>query len=188
MVVNSTHLSAAMSRKAIAPEERTAYYLYVDEVQNFIATSLSKIFSEAGKYGLSLTVANQYLKQLEGETLEALMGNVGTTLSFRVGPQDARALNAFVTPHFTTEALTNLDRFAAVVKMQLDGQTMPAFSLRTAPPLPKPPDAAERIERIRQHSRKHYARPNAEIDAEIMARYDRSDPADNAEAEESYFD
>lgn len=179
---------AAMSRATLAPEQRTPFYLYVDEVQTFIATSLSKVFSEAGKYGLSLTVANQYLKQLEGETLEALMGNVGTTIIFRVGPQDARALNPFVKPQFTVETLIDLDRFAAAVKMQLTGQTLPAFSISTAPPLDRSPDAAERIERMRQHSRQSYARPVAEIDAELMTRYDRPEDTEPTAAEDHYFD
>ncbi len=179
---------AAMSRSALAPEQRTPFYLYVDEVQNFIATSLSKVFSEAGKYGLSLTVANQFLKQLEGDTLEALMGNVGTTIIFRVGPQDARALAPFVKSQFTLEDLANLDRFATVVKMQLKGETLPAFSMTTQSPLGKPDDARERIERIRQHSRMTYARPREEVDAEVRSRYDQRESQEGDEAEASYFD
>ncbi len=178
---------AAMSRSALALEQRTPFYLYVDEVQNFIATSLSKVFSEAGKYGLSLTVANQYLKQLEGDTLEALMGNVGTTIIFRVGPEDARALTSFVKPQFNVEDLTNLDRFATVVKMQLAGETLPAFSMVTNPPLEVPEGAGERIERIRQHSRKTYGRPKAEVEAELLSRYDRVEADEVDEPKEQYF-
>lgn len=178
---------AAMSRIALTPAQRTPYYFYIDEVQNFIVTSLAKMFSEAGKYGLSLTVANQFLQQLQGETLESLMGNVGTTLMFRLGPQDARALAPFVKPHFAVESLTDLDRFAAVVKLQLDGETLPAFSLETQPPLEKPADAEERVARLRQHSRQTYGRPAADIDAELMARY--QDQADELPPEEGdYFD
>lgn len=179
---------AAMSRGDIPPEHRTLFYLYIDEVQNFIATSLPKMFSEAGKYGLSLTVANQYLKQLEGSTLEALMGNVGTTFIFRLGPQDARAVAPFVKPQFTTEDLTNLDRFATVVKMQLAGETLPAFSMTTQRPLSKPDDADKRIEWIRQHSRKTYGRAKDEVDAELMSRYQQGTSEETDEAEESYFD
>lgn len=180
---------AAMSRTLVPSQQRTPFYLYVDEVQNFITTSLSRVFSEAGKYGLSLVVANQYLKQLEGDTLEALMGNVGSTVIFRVGPEDARALAPFVRPQFTVDDLTNLDRFAAVIKMQLAGQTLPAFSMVTAPPLDRPIDAQDRIGRIRKASRKAYARPKAEVDAEIQSRYGQRELEEAKEEEkEDYFD
>ena len=178
---------AAMSRVAVDPSKRTPFYLYIDEVQNFIATSLSRMFSEAGKYGLSLVVANQYLKQLEGDTLEALMGNVGTTAIFRVGPEDARALTPFVRPEFDVDDLTNLDRFMAVIKMQLSGQTLRAFTLKTSPPLMKPDDADKRIRRIRQHSRKRYGRSKEEVDAEILSRYDQEEQAEAEATQESYF-
>ena len=135
-----------------------------------------------------MTVANQYLKQLEGDTLEALMGNVGTTIAFRVGPQDAYALTPFVKPQFMMEDLTNLDRFAAVTKMQLAGETLPAFSMTTLEPLDKPGDASERIERIRQHSRMTYGRPKDELDAEMLSRYDQYESAEPAEVEGGYFD
>lgn len=179
---------AAMSRSTVPPQQRTPFYVYVDEVQNFITTSLSKVFSEAGKYGLSLVVANQYLKQLEGETLAALMGNVGTTVIFGVGPEDARALAPFVKPEFTVEDLVRLDRFAAVVKMQLAGQSLPAFSLQAAPPLGRPDDAEERFARMRQYSRRQYARPKEEVDAELMSRYEHSELNEPGETREDYFD
>jgi hypothetical protein len=180
---------AAFGRAAVSPEQRTPFYLYIDEVQNFITTSLAQMFSEARKFGLSLVVANQYLRQLEGETLEALMGNVGTSIIFGVGPQDAQALARYVKPQFTPEDLVNLNRFDTAVKMQLSGQTLPAFSMTTQPPLSKPEDADERIARIRQHSQATYApRHKDEVDAEVMSRYhERQVAGDEDQAGDEYF-
>jgi hypothetical protein len=112
---------AAMSRAAIPASQRQMYYLYIDEVQNFITTSLSTMFSEAAKYGLSLSVANQYLGQLEGGTLDAILGNTGTTVMFACGSQDAEDLGRYVKPTFDSQTLMNLDRFQAIVKMQQAG-------------------------------------------------------------------
>ncbi len=126
---------AAMSRNELLPDDIAEYYLYIDEVQNFVTTSLSQMLSEAGKFGLRLVVANQFLRQLEGVTLEAVMGNVGTTVMFGLGPKDATALAPFVKPVHTSDDLVNLDRFQAIVKMQTSGKTLPAFSLSTLPPV-----------------------------------------------------
>ena len=87
---------AAMSRTELSPGAIAEYYLYIDEVQNFVMTSLPQMLSEAGKFGLRLVVANQFLRQLEGATLEAVMGNAGTTIMFALGPKDASALAPFV--------------------------------------------------------------------------------------------
>ncbi len=164
---------AAMSRVKLPRTERTPYYLYIDEVQNFVTTSLSKMFSEVAKYGLSLVVANQFLNQLQsvtGDTLEAILGNVGTSIIFRVGTPDDKSLAPHVKPNFTEQDLLNLDRFHTVVKMQADGQTLDAFSMRTLPPLSPYENVTERVERIRQRSRGTYARPVAEVNEEFKQR------------------
>ncbi|MCB0171321.1 MAG: type IV secretion system DNA-binding domain-containing protein [Anaerolineae bacterium] len=179
---------AAMSRASIAPEQRRPFYLYIDEVQNFITTSLAVMFSEARKFGLSLVVANQYLKQLEGDTLDAIMGNVGTMLIFSVGPPDAQALSRYVKPHFTLEDLIKVDRFATVVKMQLAGKDLDAFSMQTLSPLPELDNAQEQMERIRQYSRAQYGRPKDEVDAALKQRYEGRGLDQADEAEVSYFD
>lgn len=164
---------AAMSRVRLSPAERTPYYLYIDEVQNFVTTSLSKMFSEVGKYGLNLVVANQFLDQLRsatGDTLEAILGNVGTSIIFRVGTPDDKALAPFVEPGFTNQDLLNLDRFHAVVKMQAGGKTLDAFSMMTLPQLPPYDDVVDRIAQIRNQSRATYARPATEVDEELKWR------------------
>lgn len=161
---------ATMSRSRLGQAEVAPFYLYIDEVQNFSTTSLDRMFSEARKYGLSLTVANQYLQQLEGDTLEAVFGNTGATIIFRVGPHDAPRLSAFVKPQFTGEDLINLHRFHTVVKAQVNDNTLPAFSMEIDQPLQGSDGWEERLERIRTHSRQTYARPAAEVDAELTQR------------------
>lgn len=153
---------AAMSRAQIPVAQRRMFYLYVDEVQNFITTSLSTMFSEAAKYALSLTVANQYLSQLEGGTLEAVIGNTGTIVMFASGNQDAQDLGAYIKPTFDSQTLLNLDRFQTIVKMQHGGKTLPAFSMQTPPPPTTPTDASVRVRRIREQAQTQSA-PAAEV-------------------------
>lgn len=162
---------AAMGRAHLNPDQRTPFYLYIDEVQNFITTSLATILSEAAKYGLSLVLANQYLGQLEGRMLQATLGNIGTNIVFRCAHDDAQTFGPLLRPQFDPSRLVNLDRFHAVIKAQYDGRTLPAFLLQTDPPPPKDADAAARAARIRRMSRARYGRPVAEIDAELAARY-----------------
>jgi hypothetical protein len=162
---------AAMSRTELSPGEIAEYYLYIDEVQNFVMTSLPQMLSEAGKFGLRLVVANQFLRQLEGATLEAVMGNAGTTIMFALGPKDASALAPFVKPVHTSDDLANLDRFQSIVKMQTGGKTLPAFSLSTQPPIQRTEDSAERVARIRDLSRQKYARPRVEVEEEFVERF-----------------
>jgi hypothetical protein len=165
--------TAAMGRGELSSENPTEFFLHIDEVQNFVTTSLPKVFSEARKYGLRLVVANQFLSQLEGKTLEAIMGNVGATIIFRVGAKDAVALAPFVKPQFDVRDLVDLNRFHTVVKMQCGGETQPAFSMQTLPPQTRPADAAERMTRLRELSRRKYARHRNDVDAELLRRYER---------------
>ncbi len=116
---------ATMSQQAA--QGHIPFYLAIDEVQQFVTTTLPVVFSEARKFGLSLTVANQFLGQLEGETLDAILGNVGTAILFACGPRDAQLLSALVKPEFETSDLVNFDRFYTAVKMQLMGKTLPAL-------------------------------------------------------------
>jgi hypothetical protein len=134
-------------------ENQDPYFIYVDEVQRFVTTSLNVVLSEARKFGLSLVTANQFLGQLSGKTLDAVMGNVGTTVIFRCSPDDARTLADYVKPEFTHLDLVNLDLYTAVVKMQTDGKTQPAFTLKTLPPPTVEGEAGSaRERRIRQRS------------------------------------
>ena len=162
---------AAMSRGASSLVDSSDFYLYIDEVQSFITTSLPTAYSESSKYGLRLVTANQYMGQLEGRTLGAIMRNVGSTIIFRVGARDANALAPFVQPQFDPRDLVNLSRFNAVVKAQFLGETIPAFNMETLSPIITPADAYERIRRIRELSRNSFAQPREQVEAEFRDRY-----------------
>lgn len=173
---------AAMSRGELAKAKRSMFYLYIDEVQNFVTTSLPVIFSEAAKYGLSLVTANQFLKQLEGSTLDAIMGNVGTTVIFGVGPDDARILERFVKPTADSTALIKQDRGQTVVRMMLDGKALDAFSMITLPPLDISEADPETIAHLREQSRAKYARHRDDVDNELDERFATADNPNEEEA------
>jgi len=161
---------AAMSR-AWGNGNRMPFYLYVDEVQNFVTTSLPTVLSEAAKYGLYLCIANQFLAQLSGDTLQAVLGNVGTTLMFRSGPSDADILAGLLRPHFTREHLESLSRFKMIVRMQYQGATLPAFIVHNYPSAERPKGAREQAERIKELSRKRYGMSATEIDKTLKERF-----------------
>lgn len=159
---------------AMRQSRSTPFFVYIDEVQRFVTTSLSEVLSEARKYGVALTTANQYLGQLTGKTLEAVMGNVGTTIIFACSPEDGQALSHYMKPEFTPDKLVNQDRFVAAVKMQVEAQTQPAFSLLTEPPLPYPDDWQERESHLRATSREQYTPMSREAVLEgLKTRYPR---------------
>jgi len=142
---------AAMSLQQIAP-----FQLYIDEVQQFVTTSLDVMFAEVRKYGLYLTVANQYLGQLKGPTLEAVTGNAGATIAFQLGPDDARAMAPYFRPGFEADDLANLSLHQAAVKMRLGTETLPAFSINTRPPVEEPENAADWAAQVRKTAIANY--------------------------------
>lgn len=125
---------AAMSRADSDVSTRKDFFLYVDEFQNFATDSFATILSEARKYGLSLTMAHQYIAQLSEVVSKAVFGNVGTLIAFRVGSDDAAFLTKEFAPVFTEQDLVNLDVFNIYVKLSIDGMTAGAFSAVTLPP------------------------------------------------------
>jgi len=122
-------LMAAMSRQDIPEEKRRDFYLYVDEFQNFATPDFAQILSEARKYHLNLTVANQFIGQMEEEVKNAVFGNVGTLVSFRVGVSDANYLQHEFQPNFNEADLLNIERYNAYVKTIYHNEPLPPFSL-----------------------------------------------------------
>ncbi|MBP5656021.1 type IV secretion system DNA-binding domain-containing protein [Candidatus Saccharibacteria bacterium] len=156
---------AAMSRSDIPNvEDRRPFYLYVDEFQNFATDSFAVILSEARKYGLNLTVANQYTSQMTESVRDAVFGNVGTTISFRVSADDAPILSKQFEPIFEAQDLLNLNNRHFVVSMIINGEKTPAFSATTLS-IPKPPN--DLTPRIVRNSRLTYARNREEVENEI---------------------
>lgn len=158
---------AAMSRQDIPDiKDRRPFYLYVDEFQNFATDSFATILSEARKYGLNLTVANQYISQMSETVRDAVFGNVGTMISFRVSADDSPILAKQFEPQFEPNDLLQMHNRHFIINMVINGEKAPAFSATT---LTLPPQQADNTSRIIENTRRHYSRPRAEVEAEISA-------------------
>jgi hypothetical protein len=166
---------AAMSRVDTPEKERRDFYLYVDEFQNFATESFANILSEARKFHLSLTVAHQYIKQMEETVRDAVFGNVGTIVSFRVGAEDAEYLEKWFSPDFMMADIVGLGKYTIYLKLMIDGVSSKGFSSSTIAPYPKP-ERSYRDEII-QFSRQMYATPRAQVEDEV-ARWATSDGDD----------
>lgn len=168
MIITGKLLMAALGRSDIPEAQRRDFYLAIDEFQNFTTDSIATILSEARKYRLNLTIAHQFLGQLTEKIRDAVFGNVGSLLVFRVGAPDAEVLAKQLGGGvFTPSDLTNLDNFRGVLKLLVEGETTPAFSLGLVPP-PRG-DEAKRGE-IRERSRVRYGKPREEVEREIRER------------------
>lgn len=158
---------AAMSRQDIPDiKDRRPFYLYVDEFQNFATDSFATILSEARKYGLNLTVANQYISQMSETVRDAVFGNVGTMISFRVSADDSPILAKQFEPQFEPNDLLQMHNRHFIINMVINGEKAPAFSATT---LTLPPQQADNTSRIIENTRRGYSRPRAEVETEISA-------------------
>jgi hypothetical protein len=161
---------AAMGRANVPEAERVDTYLYVDEFQNYATDSFATILSEARKYRLNLTIANQYLAQLDEATMAAVFGNIGTLIAFQVGAQDAEFIATQFGSQMQASDLMALPRYAAYVRLLIEGMPSRPFSMRTLPPDPRR-NNPRRTEAVRRYSRQRYARPLAQVEQEIHAAY-----------------
>lgn len=161
---------AAMSRASLPSVARLPYfYLFVDEFQSFVNESFADILSEARKYKLSLTIAHQYIEQMPEEVRNAVFGNVGTTIAFRVGPFDAELLEKIFLPTFTQEDLVNLGFAQIYLTLSIDGVGSPPFSAVTLPPIVPIGDSLK--DDIISYVRQHYSKPKAQVEKEIGEWY-----------------
>ena len=165
-------LIAAMSRQDVPEEQRKSFYVYVDEFQNFATPDFAQILSEARKFGLSLTVANQFIGQMDEEVKNAIFGNVGTLLAFRVGVTDANYLQHEFQPTFTETDLINVERFNAYVKTIVDNEPVPPFSMDLTKDMGKirALRSQKMSEMVKQLSRLKFARDQNVVEAEIAQR------------------
>lgn len=165
-------LMAAMSRQDTPEEERRDFYLYVDEFQNFATPDFAQILSEARKYRLNLTVANQFIGQVEEEVKNAVFGNVGTIISFRIGVTDANYLQHEYTPVFGEDDLLNVERFHVYIKTIVHNEPVPPFSMDLTRDLEKEKAMANPkvAEIIREMSRLKYGRDAKLVESEITRR------------------
>src|SRR3989338_4232729 len=170
LVIVSKFLQAAFSRTETAGQ-LPVFYLYIDEFQNFATPSISTILSEARKYKLSLTVAHQFIAQLPEEIRDAVIGNVGTKIAFRIGTTDAEFLEKQFHPIFTRSDLENQEFRHASVAMLVHGVPARPFTLKT-PDLPVFDHS--QVDALKELSYRTFGRDREEIEAEIRARYETS--------------
>lgn len=160
--------AAAMSRATMPEDQRQDFCLYVDEFQNFSTDSFATIMSEARKYHLNLVVANQFTTQLSDEIRDAVFGNMGTIVSFRVGQNDVEALTQYFQPLFDGEDLLRVPNYNTIVRTLVNGVPTQPFSMATLPQLGKPNTQLSAA--LKQLSAAKYGRPKAQVESEIFAR------------------
>ncbi len=165
-------LMAAMSRANVPENQRRDFFLYVDEFQNFATPDFAQILSEARKYHLSLNVANQFIGQIDEEVKNAVFGNVGTTIAFRIGVNDASFLSHVFAPTFGEDDLLNVERFHAYVTTLVNNEPVPAFSMDTTKDLSElEKQKNTRVaEIIKEMSRMKYGRDMRQVELEIDRR------------------
>lgn len=164
MLITKLYISA-MSRVDIPEKEREDFYLYVDEFQNFATESFKDILSEARKYKLDLILAHQYITQMDESVRDAVFGNVGTMVVFRVGAFDAEVLETEFSPEFMATDIVNLGFANIYLKLMISGVASRPFSAMTLSPIPHPEKSY--INEIIDFSRKSYANPKAEVEKRI---------------------
>lgn len=186
MIITKIQL-AAMERVRIPEDQRKDFYLYVDEFQNFATESFANILSEARKYRLNLIIAHQYIAQIsnsEGSKVsDAVFGNVGTMIIFRVGAEDAQFLEKEFEPEFTAQDLVSLPNYNVYLKLMVDGVTSRPFSAITLPPMSSVDPNNNIKDKIIESSRNLYARSRIEVESEIMKW---SSTLQNGEGESKY--
>lgn len=167
MLITKIYL-AAMSRADLNEAEISKlpnFYLYVDEFQSFANKSFADILSEARKYKLNLTIAHQYIEQMDEDVRNAVFGNVGTMVTFRVGAFDAEVLEKEFSPTFTAEDLVNLGFTQIYLKLMIDGVASRPFSATTMAPIPKPEISFKN--QSLEYSRKNYSKERVLVEKEI---------------------
>ena len=183
MVIVGKILMAALSRTDIQKDKRKDFYLYLDEFQNFITESISVILSEARKYRLNLTIAHQYIGQLvrdqDASIRNAVFGNIGTMISFKVGAEDAEFLVKEFAPVFDAYDLVNIDKYNAYIKLIIDNQPTRAFNIKTSPLKEYDYNHSEEIKKL---SRLKYGRDKSIIETEILKRMQLSEKSKLANA------
>jgi type IV secretory pathway TraG/TraD family ATPase VirD4 len=186
LIIVSKLQMAALSRADIPEETRKDFYLYVDEFQNFVTDSFATILSEARKYRLNLIMAHQFISQLsqqkEGSSKEdtsmreAVFGNAGTMISFRIGVEDAEVMAKEFAPVFNEFDVINIDRYNAYVKLMIKGTASRPFNMET---YPRTANADyERAKVIRDLSRLKFGRPRSEVMGDILERTKLGSPVE----------
>lgn len=167
MVIVGKILMAALSRVTQPEAERRDFYLYLDEFQNVTTTSIAQILSEARKYRLILILAHQFIGQLKEEISKAVFGNVGSLVSFRVGPEDAEFLEKQFAPVFTAQDIINVDNYQCFVRLLMNNELTKPFNMKTYPPTSGDQEVANALKEL---SRLRFGRDATIVNREIMTR------------------
>lgn len=154
----------AMARAKHPEDERRDFYLFIDEFQNFTTDAFASILSEARKYRLCLTLSHQYIDQLSLPVRQAVFGNVGTLISFRIGSTDAEVIEKEFGKTIPASALANLERYEAVVKLLEDGTNQQPFRATMLPPLE---NRIGRMAKLIVRTRERFATPRTKIEGKL---------------------
>ena len=163
-------LMAALSRVDSIGKDLPNFYLYIDEFQNVTTNSIATILSEARKYKLSLTIAHQFIAQLEETIRDAVFGNVGSISAFRTGVEDAEFLQKQFAPVFTAHDIVNLDNRNAYLKLLVNGRPVKPFNIETLPP---PANNKAIIDNLKELSYLKFGRDRVDIEADIARMYEK---------------
>jgi hypothetical protein len=173
LIIVSKLQMAALRRQKIPKEDRKDFYLYIDEFQNYITDSIESILSEARKYRLSLNLAHQYINQLvekqDEKIKNAVFGNVGTMMCYKIGAGDAEYMAKEMAPVFSDQDLVNIDKYKAVMKLSIDTQPSKPFSIIPLNPYTEKGDD-DVAEAYKQLSRLKYGRDVEYVNREILRR------------------
>lgn len=168
MIIVGKIQMAAMSRVDSLDKKLPPFYLYIDEFQNVTTNSISSILSEARKYSLGLIIAHQYIKQIDEKIKDAVFGNVGSMIIFRIGAEDAEILEKQLSPIFSTKDIINLQNYNAYVKLLVNGEPQKPFNIKTLPPDDGDPKVREYL---KETSQQKYGRLRAEIEFEVQEKF-----------------
>lgn len=168
MIIVGKILMAALSRVDDMSGDYPPFFLHMDEFQNITTDSISAILSEARKYKLSLTMAHQFIAQLDEKIQNSVFGNVGSMAAFRVGPEDSEFLERQFAPTFTARDLMNIDNRQAYLRLLANGTPQKPFNIATLPPMEK---NIEQVQALIEHSYQRYASPRRKVEMEISSRY-----------------
>lgn len=171
MIIVGKILIATFSRADLPEQKRKDFYLYIDEFHNVTTKTITAALAEARKYRLNMVFSHQFIGQLDEDTRKAIFGNVGSMLTFRVGPDDAKYLITEYAPVFDENDLVNFDNYNAGLKLLIKGETSKPFNIVTFPPSPEN-EEAKRL--IKEYSRTKYGRDRVKVEIDLQERLKKS--------------
>lgn len=184
LIIVGKILMAALSRVDSFGQELAPFYLYIDEFQNVTTDSIAVILSEARKYKLGLVAAHQYIKQLDDSIRDAVFGNVGSMVVYRVSTEDAEVFEKTMGPVFAGRDIANIPNYQAYVKMLSDGTPIKPFSIQAIKPKV---GSTEHLDALKELSYLKYGRPREEIEAQIKKRFEKTTVAADPFAASPFF-